>query len=122
MLFNKGESLQYPERVPFRLTQGIVDAMGVLGIKGPFKCCEIVLRVMTKEKKRLLSYLPPMVYDPLLKNNNEFKSTDRRQTVQKQSVSSPTPLPTSKTSKTDWKVSLASSKGLLSFHCRSKVM
>lgn len=81
MLFNKGESLQYPERVPFRLTQGIVDAMGVLGIEGPFKkCCEIVLRVMTKEKKTLLSYLRPMVYDPLLKNNNEFKSTDGRHT------------------------------------------
>lgn len=79
MMYNKGEKLQVPERVPFRLTQSMIDAMGILGIEGPFKkCCEIVLRVMTKEKKTLLSYLRPMVYDPLLKNNKEVNNEAER--------------------------------------------
>jgi serine/threonine-protein kinase ATR len=35
-LFNKGEALAVPERVPFRLTQNIVDPMGVSGYFGGF--------------------------------------------------------------------------------------
>lgn len=42
----------------------MIDAMGVLGIEGPFrKSCEIFLRVMQKEKSTLMSYLRPLVYD-----------------------------------------------------------
>jgi phosphatidylinositol kinase/protein kinase (PI-3 family) len=33
-LFEKGKSLETPERVPFRLTQNIVDALGVTGVEG----------------------------------------------------------------------------------------
>lgn len=80
MLFNRGEILTVPETVPFRLTHNMTDAMGVLGIEGPFKkCCENVLRVMQKEKTTLLSYLRPLVYDPLLKNNEEWNRIDCRQ-------------------------------------------
>lgn len=64
MLFNRGENLAVPETVPFRLTHNMIDAMGVLGIEGPFrKSCEIFLRVMQKEKNTLMSYLRPLVYD-----------------------------------------------------------
>lgn len=75
MLFSRGETLAVPETVPFRLTQNFTDAMGVLGIEGPFrKSCEIVLRVLQKEKSTLLSYLRPLVYDPMLKT--EWKGAD----------------------------------------------
>lgn len=64
LLFNMGETLRFPETVPFRLTHNMTDAMGVLGIEGPFrKSCEIFLRVMQKEKNTLMSYLRPLVYD-----------------------------------------------------------
>jgi serine/threonine-protein kinase ATR len=77
MLFNKGENLTVPETVPFRLTHNMIDAMGVLGIEGPFrKHCEIVLRVLQKERLTLLSYLRPLVYDPLLKNNDAYNRLD----------------------------------------------
>ena len=36
-LFNKGETMDVPEVVPFRLTHNIVDAFGPLGIEGPFR-------------------------------------------------------------------------------------
>ena len=86
MLFNKGEDLKVPETIPFRLTQNMIDAMGVLGIEGPFrKNCEIVLRVLQKEKNTLMSYLRPLVYD--LKNEQpDHKHTDER--VEKGSVES----------------------------------
>lgn len=83
MLFNRGEDLQVPEVVPFRLTQNMIDAMGVLGSEGPFKkSCEIMLRVMQKEKSTLLSYLRPMVYDPLLKSNDEW-SNEKKSEVER---------------------------------------
>ena len=36
-LFEKGKALETPERVPFRLTQNIVAALGVTGVEGPFR-------------------------------------------------------------------------------------
>lgn len=79
MLFNKGEKLGVPETVPFRLTHQMIDAMGVLGIEGSFrKSCEIVLKVLQKEKNTLLSYLRPLVYDPLLKKHDNFMNDASR--------------------------------------------
>ncbi len=31
----QGKSLETPEKVPFRLTQNIVDGLGVTGVEGP---------------------------------------------------------------------------------------
>lgn len=46
------------------MTHNMIDAMGVLGVEGPFrKSCEIILRVLQKEKNTLLAYLRPMIYD-----------------------------------------------------------
>ncbi|XP_055847877.1 serine/threonine-protein kinase ATR isoform X1 [Episyrphus balteatus] len=79
-LFNKGESFNIPERVPFRLTQNMVHAMGPLGIEGLFrKCCEITLRVLQKQKKTLMSVLRPFVYDLSRlgkKTGNNIEKTD----------------------------------------------
>ncbi|XP_026671548.1 serine/threonine-protein kinase ATR-like isoform X2 [Ceratina calcarata] len=72
-LFNRGELFEWPERVPFRLTHNMVDAMGPLKIEGPFRrACEITMRVLRQQSSTLLSVLTPFVYDPLVtwnKNN-----------------------------------------------------
>ncbi|XP_028046695.1 serine/threonine-protein kinase ATR isoform X2 [Monomorium pharaonis] len=69
-LFNKGEFLEYPERVPFRLTHNMVDAMGPLKFEGPFRrSCQITMRVLRQESSTLLSVLTPFVYDPLVSWN-----------------------------------------------------
>lgn len=37
-LFDKAKSLEVPERVPFRLTHNVVDALGVTGVEGEYTC------------------------------------------------------------------------------------
>ncbi|KAF7269206.1 hypothetical protein GWI33_017672 [Rhynchophorus ferrugineus] len=66
-LFNKGETFEWPERVPFRLTQNMVSAMGPLGVEGVFrKSCECTLRVLRSNTATLMSIVTPFVYDPLV--------------------------------------------------------
>lgn len=56
MLFDRGQDLQVPEVVPFRLTHNLVKAMGVLGYNGLFtNTCEITMSVMLQNKEALLS-------------------------------------------------------------------
>jgi phosphatidylinositol kinase/protein kinase (PI-3 family) len=33
-LFERGKTLETPERVPFRLTQNLVDGLGITGVEG----------------------------------------------------------------------------------------
>lgn len=74
-LFNKGETFEIPELVPFRLTHNMVKAMGPLGIEGPYRrCCEITLRVLQNQTPTLMSVLKPFVYDPLVSWNRNFKN------------------------------------------------
>lgn len=48
-LFDKGATLLEPERVPFRLTQNIIDCFGVAGHEGAFRrCCEVTLQVRSR--------------------------------------------------------------------------
>ncbi|XP_030761273.1 protein kinase rad3-like [Sitophilus oryzae] len=62
-----GESFEWPERVPFRLTQNMVSAMGPLGVEGVFrKSCEFTLRVLRSNAPTLMSIVTPFVYDPLV--------------------------------------------------------
>ncbi|XP_003702936.2 serine/threonine-protein kinase ATR isoform X1 [Megachile rotundata] len=69
-LFNRGELFEWAERVPFRLTHNMVDAMGPLKIEGPFRrACEITMRVLRQQSSTLLSVLTPFVYDPLVSWN-----------------------------------------------------
>ncbi|XP_050095834.1 serine/threonine-protein kinase ATR-like [Anopheles aquasalis] len=66
-LFNRGETFQIPECVPFRLTHNMVAAMGPLGVEGLYrKCCEIVLRILQTKTPTLMSVLRPFVYDPMV--------------------------------------------------------
>ena len=65
-IFEKGCRLKVPEVVPFRLTANIMDAFGIFREKGIFqKCCEVVLRVLRKNQKNILSYLESFKHDPV---------------------------------------------------------
>ncbi|XP_050431325.1 serine/threonine-protein kinase ATR [Adelges cooleyi] len=66
-LFNRGEKFEWPERVPFRLTHNMVDAMGTGGLEGMLSsACEITNRVMRSHTEQLVSVLKPFLYDPLV--------------------------------------------------------
>ncbi|GJQ85421.1 hypothetical protein Trydic_g23851 [Trypoxylus dichotomus] len=66
-LFNKGETFEWPERVPFRLTHNMVSAMGTLGVEGMFrKSCACTLKVLRAHTDTLMSIVTPFVYDPLV--------------------------------------------------------
>ncbi|KAI9023832.1 hypothetical protein CLU79DRAFT_834655 [Phycomyces nitens] len=66
MLFDKGSDLPVPEIVPFRLTQNLVDALGVLGYKGKFEeTCRVTMRVLRENKESLLSVFETFVHDPV---------------------------------------------------------
>ncbi|OXU29026.1 hypothetical protein TSAR_005154 [Trichomalopsis sarcophagae] len=66
-LFNRGETFEWPERVPFRLTHNMVEAMGPLKYEGPFRqSCRTTMKVLREQASTLISVLKPFVYDPLV--------------------------------------------------------
>ncbi|XP_076443272.1 serine/threonine-protein kinase ATR-like isoform X2 [Babylonia areolata] len=66
-LFNRGETFEWPERVPFRLTHNMVSALGPMGVEGIFRrACEVTLRVVRAQTDSLMSILKPFIYDPLV--------------------------------------------------------
>ncbi|WFD42131.1 non-specific serine/threonine protein kinase [Malassezia psittaci] len=74
-LFDKGTTFEIPERVPFRLTHNMVDALGVTGVEGAFRrTAEITMSILRDNKESLMSVLQAMVHDPL----GEWVATDRR--------------------------------------------
>lgn len=90
-LFNRGESFEWPELVPFRLTDNMIKAMGPLGVEGLFRrCCEITMRIMRTEQTSLLSILRPFVYDPLVSWNRQTKQLAHAAQQQEQTDSNAT--------------------------------
>ncbi|SZF04158.1 unnamed protein product [Blumeria hordei] len=66
-LFEKGLTFAKPERVPFRLTHNMVDAMGIYGYEGPFRTSsELTLRLLRQHEETLMTILEAFVYDPTL--------------------------------------------------------
>ncbi|KAJ3294404.1 phosphatidylinositol kinase- protein kinase tor1 [Rhizoclosmatium sp. JEL0117] len=58
---------KFPEKVPFRLTRMLVNAMEVSGIEGNFRItCEHVMRVLREHKSSVMSVLEAFVHDPLI--------------------------------------------------------
>ena len=58
---------KFPERIPFRLTRMLVNAMEVSGIEGSYRfTCEKVMRVLRTNKDSLMAVLEAFVYDPLI--------------------------------------------------------
>lgn len=68
---------KFPEKIPFRLTRMLINAMEVSGIEGNFRItCENVMRVLRDHKDSLMAVLEAFVYDPLINwrlLNNEEK-------------------------------------------------
>ncbi|XP_013416422.1 serine/threonine-protein kinase mTOR-like [Lingula anatina] len=58
---------KFPEKIPFRLTRMLINAMEVTGIDGNYKMtCERVMDVLRENKDSLMAVLEAFVYDPLL--------------------------------------------------------
>ncbi|CAH9113406.1 unnamed protein product, partial [Cuscuta epithymum] len=75
-LFDKGLLLEKPELVPFRLTQNMVDGLGITGYEGIFlKVCEITLSVLRTHRETLMSVLETFVHDPLVEWTKSHKSS-----------------------------------------------
>lgn len=54
---------KFPERIPFRLTRMLINAMEVSGIEGNFRIsCEHVMRVMRSNKDSLMAVLEVCLY------------------------------------------------------------
>ncbi|KAJ7055002.1 hypothetical protein C8F01DRAFT_1160647 [Mycena amicta] len=77
-LFEKGKTLETPERVPFRLTQNIVDGLGVTGVEGVFRiACEVTLQLLRDNKDSLMSVLDAFIHDPLVEWEDEKRKLER---------------------------------------------
>lgn len=64
--FDQGKLLKVPERVPFRMTADVVDAMGAAGTQGVFqRCAEETLRVLREGSEVILTVLEVFKHDPL---------------------------------------------------------
>lgn len=77
---------KFPEKIPFRLTRMLINAMEVTGIEGTYRrTCESVMLVLRRNKDSLMAVLEAFVYDPLLNwrlldtatdKNHRSKATD----------------------------------------------
>merc|ERR1719192_2600715 len=58
---------KFPEKIPFRLTRMLINAMEVTGIEGTYRStCESTMEVLRRNKDSLMAVLEAFVYDPLL--------------------------------------------------------
>ncbi|KAI9352104.1 armadillo-type protein [Obelidium mucronatum] len=61
------EREKFPEKIPFRLTRMLINAMEVSGIEGNYRItCEHVMRVLRDNKSSVMSVLEAFVHDPLI--------------------------------------------------------
>jgi serine/threonine-protein kinase ATR len=64
--------LEVPERVPFRLTQNLIDGLGVTGVEGVFRiACEMTMQLLRDNKDSLMSVLDAFIHDPLVEWEDE---------------------------------------------------
>lgn len=58
---------KFPEKVPFRLTRMLINALEVSGIEGTFRLtCENVMRVLRANKHSLIAILAAFLHNPLI--------------------------------------------------------
>ncbi|KAL0422944.1 UNVERIFIED_CONTAM: Serine/threonine-protein kinase ATR [Sesamum latifolium] len=75
-LFDKGLQLEKPELVPFRLTQNMIDGLGITGYEGTYlRVCEIILSILRAHKETLVSVLETFIHDPLVEWTKSHKSS-----------------------------------------------
>jgi serine/threonine-protein kinase mTOR len=76
---------KFPEKIPFRLTRMLTNAMEVSGIEGNFRTtCEAVMEVLRENKDSLMAMLEAFVHDPLLSwrligDNNENEKKEKEE-------------------------------------------
>jgi len=93
----QGQSFEKPERVPFRLTQNLVDAMGVTGYDGVFrKAGEVTMRLLRTNTDTLMSVLESFIHDPLVEWNRRKATSCRSQLTTRKPTSQ---VPKSRTRK-----------------------
>jgi len=64
--FEQGRLLAMPELVPFRLTQNLIDGMGITGVEGVFRhTAEHTLRFLRDHEQLLMTVLDVLIHDPL---------------------------------------------------------
>ena len=74
---------KFPERVPFRLTRILVNAMEVGGVEGTFRStCENVMGVIRQNEDSLMAILEAFVHDPLMNWNLMEKTKDENEESQ----------------------------------------
>jgi serine/threonine-protein kinase ATR len=79
-LFDKGLTFAKAERVPFRLTHNMVDAMGIYGYEGPFrKSSELTLKLLRQHEETLMTILEAFIYDPTLDLLNKKPEKKKRE-------------------------------------------
>jgi serine/threonine-protein kinase ATR len=84
-LFEKGHTFEKPEKVPFRLTQNLVDALGVTGVEGSFrKTCEITLRILRENQDAFNTVLESFLHDPVGEFLRKRKSAQGQGDVEKE--------------------------------------
>ncbi|KAF8338841.1 uncharacterized protein EI90DRAFT_2908515 [Cantharellus anzutake] len=77
-IFDKGQYLDIPEVVPFRLTQNLVDGLGVTGVEGAYRrACEVTMQLLRDNKDSLMSVLEAFTHDPISEWETERKREER---------------------------------------------
>lgn len=77
-LFDKGKTLEYPEKVPFRLTQNLEHACGAGGINSAFKsACFSIMNMMWESRRSIRTNLETFVHDPLVEWSKSKKSVNQ---------------------------------------------
>lgn len=72
----QGRTFDVSEKVPFRLTPNLVDALGATGVDGVFRrACEITIELLRENKDSLTSVLEAFIHDPLV----EWQDQKRRE-------------------------------------------
>ena len=67
---------RFPEKVPFRLTRMLVNALEVSKIEGTFRtCCEDSLDLMRQNGRQILSLLEAFIHDPLLQRQTNHSGS-----------------------------------------------
>ncbi|XP_053611167.1 serine/threonine-protein kinase mTOR isoform X2 [Plodia interpunctella] len=91
---------KFPEKIPFRLTRMLINAMEVTGIEGTYRrTCESVMEVLHRHKDSVMAVLEAFVYDPLL--NWRLIDASRRSRNDDTTADPPSPQPTRKIPATD---------------------
>ena len=103
-LFWKGLLFKAPEMVPFRLTQNMVDALGLTGnaasrlyvltpnagYEGVYRhVCEITMQIMRTHRDALITVLETFIYDPFVdwkdssssSKSGEVENADAKKTI-----------------------------------------